>query len=89
MKVDWHVRCRPDHPQVLGVFVPFCWRALAKCCQHADVGVEASRRSREHSRTRTTSGICNDVEQTTMTVPWTGSFSWNIAGYLAEYQSFH
>ena len=65
------------------------WRALAKCCQHADVGVEASRRSREHSRTGTASGICNDVEQITMTVPWTGSFSWNIAGYLAEYQSFH
>lgn len=30
--------------------------------------------------------ICNDVEQITMTVPWIGSLSLNIASDLVGYQ---
>ncbi len=33
--------------------------------------------------------IYQDVETISMGVPYVGNLSWNLAGYLAEYQSFH
>lgn len=33
--------------------------------------------------------IYNDVEKITTGVPWVGNLSWNMSGYLAEFNSFH